>query len=86
MSNQLVELLKSRQYSKGSSNFWYPIDPEFIYELPHVAWKAHLAAASLRQAVDVVGNSIPILEALGVQHKVDTDPGVFRGTEKLVTI
>ncbi|MGH9129635.1 MAG: hypothetical protein ACRDY2_11905 [Acidimicrobiales bacterium] len=85
VSTQLIELLRQHGYSPQGS-FWYPTSGDFDYPLPHVAWKAHLAATGLRQALDVVGNSIPIFKSLGVQHKVDTNPEMFKGTQKLVTI
>lgn len=87
VSDELITALKGWGYRKGRpENFWYPQGAEFDYPLPHVAWKAHLAAKGPRQALDVVGNAIPVLKQFKVQHKVDTNPEMFGGTEKLVTI
>lgn len=59
--------------------------PEFNYPLPHVEWKAHLGA-QLGTAFTVLYAALPVLKGLGVQHKVDTNPAVFEGTNKFLTI
>ena len=84
VSRGLVGLLTELGYRRDGQ-FWYPT-PRPGYPLPHVAWKAHVACAKLRDAHDVVHNATAVLRKFGVQHKVDPTPETFAGNEKLVTI
>jgi hypothetical protein len=78
--------LRSNNYEASSNaGFWHPRDPALAYRLSHVGWKAHLGATftTWRQVLD---RALPVLMRHGVNHKVDTDPKVFEGTNKFVTI
>ncbi|MDN5798054.1 MAG: hypothetical protein L0H79_20235 [Intrasporangium sp.] len=81
----LAGLLNQHSHYHPDRTFLVADGPEFTYPLPHVAWKAHLGA-SRQTAFQVLAAALPVLKALGVQHKVDTDPDVFTKTNKFVTI
>lgn len=81
---EVASFLSGAGYTRDRT-FYAAHGKAYDYPLPHVDWKAHLGSR-MEDSFALLKAVLPELERLGVQHKVDTNPAVFAGTNKFVTI